>query len=143
MQIGTIGRDMIEATYACAGCGGRTGRVALTRPDEPIPIPSSVQGVPPGTDRIASSRGWASISLDEFGSSALTSGSADEMDQYEAAIHSGSAEQVFMLDAAAMPYWCRLCGETYCRSCWTTTRMTADNLYAECPHGHPRKLWGD
>lgn len=143
---GTTQREkcrVLEAEYVCAHCGKMTGKAVLTTAHESIPVPENVEGVPPGIDTLASRLGWASITLQDFGSFALIG--ADDMERkYEDAIRSGSAQELYELNPDACPYWCQTCGVTYCRTCWRTdSRTTSDNLYANCPAGHLRKIWGD
>ncbi len=93
---------------------------------------------------MAGKLGWASITLENFGSFALVNADDEVVGRYESAIRSGSAQVLYELNVEACPYWCRACLATYCRSCWRTDRRTtSDNLYATCPGGHLRKLWGD
>jgi hypothetical protein len=135
---------MIETNFTCAKCGGATGVVALATPAEPTPIPTGVTGVPPGVDRLFGNMGWSSIALQDFGSFALMGRSDEQIAEYAQAIAAGSAERLYALTPDACPWWCPRCSATYCRACWTTSpRTTSDNLYADCPQGHLRKLWGD
>jgi hypothetical protein len=100
--------------------------------------------VPPGTEKIGMRLGYGSIVLEEFGSSMLIPSSPKQLDEYARVIETGTAAELYALDRDACPYWCRQCEHCYCRTHWTMdARTTRDNLYANCPEGHVRKLWGD
>jgi hypothetical protein len=88
--------------------------------------------------------GYASIVLEEFGSSMLIGCTAEQLDEYARVIESGTPAELYALDSEACPYWCRQCEHCYCRKHWAMDmRTTRDNFYAHCPEGHVRKLFGD
>lgn len=130
--------------FQCYTCGGDTGAVTLSRPGAPLPIPAGIKGVPHGTENIGRRLGYASIVLEEFGSSMLIGCTSEQLDEYARVIETGAASDLYALDREACPYWCVQCTQCYCRRHWYMDgRTTSSNFYAHCPAGHVRKLFGD
>ena len=134
----------VGATFTCGLCCGPAGTVQVIRPGRPTPIPPHIQGVPPGVERmfIESYR----VVVRELGSFTLLGdeGEARAL-AFEDVLRRRDVEALCELERDAAFFWCRQCRLVLCPRHWTrdTARTTSDNLWAVCPSGHTRHVWGD
>jgi hypothetical protein len=75
-------------------------------------MPAGIKGVPPGTENIGMRLGYASIVLEEFGSSMLI-GCTRQLEEYGRVIEKGTPAELYALDREACPYWCHQCSHCY------------------------------
>ena len=67
-----------------------------------------------------------------------------DLDAALAAIATGDAKALYVIDPEYVPFWCPRCDHSYCARHWVTWDLFDDGFFDEmrgrCPKGHERKL---
>jgi hypothetical protein len=113
---------VVRSGWACVTCGGDSGSIELSER---------------GELRRETFTGVLTLRLDESGSG----------EDIRAGVVARDAAAIYALDAELVPWWCPMCGTSYCGDHWIRWDVF-DNEYPElhdsvrgrCPEGHERML---
>jgi hypothetical protein len=90
---------------------------------------------------------WLLVEEGSMGKTSMRLGSA-AADRVARALERADAASLYAVDLEYAPFYCPACDAVYCRECWQTFLVFADDFpgFLEeergiCPEGHERMLW--